>query len=159
MNKVITFLQIPSQSILLEGFSGFHYVDCFAIDYPGSESIDANVTRLFATPSWTDLLMVVRDKLVGVFGLKTDKKNEHHIAQRYEVGERAVMFSVIARNENEIVMGENDKHLNFRTSVLKANGRVYSMTAIKYNNFFGRFYFFFVKPFHTLIHYCPLKIN
>lgn len=151
MKKVLSFPQPPSSSIVLNGFVGFHYVDCFAVEYRGQESVDVIATRMFSTPSWADSLMVVRDKLVGCLGLKTDDKSQHHVAERYEVGEKAVMFTVIARNEMEIVMAEDDKHLNFRTSMLLHQGKIYSITVVRYNNFFGRFYFFFVKPFHAMI--------
>lgn len=143
--------KLPQSSIILKGFEGFHYVDCFGVEYRGAESIDALLTKMFTMPSWADFLLFVRDKVVAVFGLKTDKKDEHHIALRYEVGDKAVMFTVIARNEKEIVMAEDDKHLNFRTSMMLDGNTIYSITTVRYNNFFGRFYFFFVKPFHGMI--------
>lgn len=155
--KVIKYSNLPQTTMLLDDFEPYHYVDCFAVAYHGTASIDNIVTRMFSTPSWADSLMLLRDKLVGILGLKTDKKDEHHIAQRYDAGDKAVMFTVIARNEKEIVMAEDDKHLNFRTSMLLHEGKVYSMTAVRYNNFFGRFYFFFVKPVHGVIIKSGLK--
>lgn len=147
----------PPDSLLTEGFGKFDYVDCFAVEYEGTASIDTIVTRMFSMPSWGDVLMSIRDKAVGIFGLKTDNKALHQMAEYYEIGQRAVMFTVIARNENELVMAEDDMHLNFRTSMLKDGKYIYSMTAVKYNNFFGKFYFFFVKPFHALIIRSGLK--
>ena len=61
-------------------------------------------------------------------------------------------------------MAENDKHLNFRTSIMienvkdKNSIRLYLSTIVQYNNFWGRFYFMFVKPFHQLICKTMLKI-
>lgn len=156
-SKSIIRKKLPQESIILDGFTCVHYVDCFAVEYSETKSIDEIVTKFFGSPSWVDGLMFVRDKLVGVFGLKTDNKEEHHIATYYEVGQKAVMFTVIARSENEIVMAEDDMHLSFRTSMLKDDRYIYSMTAVRYNNFFGRFYFFFVKPFHRLIVESGLK--
>jgi len=60
-------------------------------------------------PKWTLILFKLRNRIVGIFGLKTDKNTE----------KTDTFFSVIEKNENEIVMGEVDKHLNFRLSILK----------------------------------------
>jgi hypothetical protein len=56
-------------------------------------------------------------------------------------------------------MGEDDKHLNFRASVLKdkTNGTVSLTTVVHYNNLWGRVYFFPVKPFHKIIMKALLK--
>ena len=53
-------------------------------------------------------------------------------------------------------MGENDKHLNFKVSILleklEANNKSITIsTIVVFNNWFGKLYFFPVKPFHKLI--------
>ena len=52
-------------------------------------------------------------------------------------------------------MAENDKHLNFRTSVLidrkEPLSHIYLTTIVKFNNIWGRLYFIPVKPFHRII--------
>jgi hypothetical protein len=50
-------------------------------------------------------------------------------------------------------MGEDDKHLNFRASILhdKAEGTIYLTTLVHFNNVWGRLYFLPVKPFHKII--------
>ena len=65
------------------------------------------------------------------------------------------MFS---KTENEVVLGEDDKHLNFRVSLfLKQQTQEPSKkdltvsTTVHYNNWFGRLYFLPVRPFHKLI--------
>ncbi len=77
----------------------------------------------------------------------------------YPVGSRAPYFSVVARNEREIVTGEQDKHLDFRTSLLAdlAGPHLYCITAVRFHNRWGRLYFFFVKPFHRAIIRAMLK--
>jgi hypothetical protein len=82
-------------------------------------------------------------------GGKEPKKSQ------YEVGDKTDIFTISARDDNEIVMAEEDKHLNFRASVSVVRRddycEAYLTTIVHYNNFFGRFYFFFVKPFHQQI--------
>ncbi|HJV20387.1 MAG TPA: DUF2867 domain-containing protein, partial [Sediminibacterium sp.] len=55
-------------------------------------------------------------------------------------------------------LGEDDKHLNFRVSLLInrqsdycENKKIIISTTVKFNNWFGRLYFLLVRPFHKLI--------
>ncbi len=64
-------------------------------------------------------------------------------------------FTVLDRNENEIVMGMDDVHLSFRVSVLKkkreqGNG-VFLTSIVKFHNTAGKVYFSTIKPFHQAI--------
>lgn len=71
-------------------------------------------------------------------------------------GEQIGLFKVVDKTNNEIVLGEDDKHLDFRISFfideISCNEFKITLTAlVKFNNKFGRLYFVFVKPFHKLI--------
>ena len=50
-------------------------------------------------------------------------------------------------------MGEDDKHLNFRTSIMidKSKSTISLITLVHFNNVWGKLYFLPVKPFHRLI--------
>ena len=93
------------------------------------------------------------------FGVKGgDLQNQQAPLSPYKPGDKAVIFTVISRNEEEIVTGEPDKHLDFWTSIrwekpsgMGKPGYVYSSTLVHYNNPWGKLYFFPVKPFHQLI--------
>ena len=81
-----------------------------------------------------------------------------------EPGERLGMFKLYGKTENELILGEEDKHLKFRVSILTDDeiahkNRQYLMitTAVEFTNLFGRIYFFPVKPFHQLIVRTTLK--
>ena len=99
--------------------------------------------------------MKIRDQFVGIFGLATGSKENTNIDSFYPIGSKAVYFTVLDRNENEIVMAENDKHLNFRTSVFidrhDITSTIYFSTVVSFNNIWGKLYFVPVKPFHRLI--------
>lgn len=105
--------------------------------------------------------MKIRNCIVGLFGLKAGNKQEANVADHYSTGSKAVYFTVTDRNDCEIIMAENDKHLNFRASVLiNRNGtdsKIYLTTIVRYNNFLGRLYFMSVKPFHSIIMKSILK--
>jgi hypothetical protein len=64
-----------------------------------------------------------------------------------------MIFTVSARNGNEIVMEEDDKHLTFGTSVLidREQSEIYLTTVVKYHNWGGRLYFIPVKPVHRML--------
>jgi hypothetical protein len=152
---------IPACSIILKGFENPDYYDVYSIRKQTEESVDEIATKIFSTSGWTDSLMKMRDSLVGILGLRTAKDVKINKSTRYELGIRAVLFTVVDRNEDEIVMGENDKHLNFRTSVYiernSADTQIYLSTLVKFNNIWGKLYFLPVKPFHRLIIKSSLK--
>ncbi len=106
------------------------------------------------------MLFTLRNKMVSIFGLKTsnDSYNRQEILTNFnfEPNERIGLFKVFNKTENELVVGENDKHLDFRISLLKVSNdvkkkKIIITTTVNYNNWFGKLYFLPVKPFHKLI--------
>jgi hypothetical protein len=118
--------------------------DIYRIVKPTSDSAEEIAIKIFKLPNWTNLLMSIRNSIAGLLGLKSNKETRE---------EQTTYFAIIEKSENEIVMGENDKHFNFRVSILidRANSFIYLTTLVHFNNFFGRVYFFPVKPFHKII--------
>ena len=120
---------------------------------------------LSSAPKWTESLFVLRNKLVSVFGLKTSSKpvNKANILANFqcETGERIGLFKVFGKTGNEVILGEDDKHLNFRVSILYspcASGKEVTIsTTVKFNNWLGRLYFLPVRPIHKLIAPAMLK--
>lgn len=154
MNPVTVLNQIPEKSIISKDFGKIHYSDSYKIQVTSNETVDAITTKIFSVPQWVKGLLKFRNSIVKVFGLKTDSKTEKP-SPYYPIGSKAILFTVTDRNEFEIVMAENDKHLNFRTSVMiEKVGEitlVYLTTIVKFNNSLGRLYFLPVKPFHKLM--------
>lgn len=156
MRKVIKLDHIPEKSQISNGFGKIDYCDTYKIQITSNDNtIDKITTDIFKIPKWVDNLLKLRNFIVKGIGLKTDATKDIIFAPHYSIGSKAVYFTVLDRNENEIVMAENDKHLNFRTSVMvdknTANSTVYLSTIVQFNNFFGWQYFFLVKPFHRII--------
>ena len=63
---------------------------------------------------------------------------------------------VSERNEEEIILSKNDKHLNFHVGIYCSRpegGRQDASvtTIVKFNNFFGRLYFMGIWIFHKLL--------
>lgn len=148
MSKVVRLDAVPENSIIANGFETIDYVDSFIVNM----SVDKITTEVFNSPKWVDRLMLFRNFLVRIVGLRTNYKIGHQ-ADYYPIGSIIMGFTVLDRTDNEIVMGEDDKHLIFRVSVLvdKDVSNIYVTTIVHYHNWLGRFYFFFVKPFHRVI--------
>jgi hypothetical protein len=152
MNKVVRLKEIPSKSIILEGFERVDYFDSYRITKSTHLSVDKIATEIFRMSGIVAILMKVRDRIVRLFGLAASG-NEALEQDYYPVGSKLMIFTVSARNGNEIVMEEDDKHLKFRTSVLvdREKSEVYLTTVVKYNHWGGRLYFIPVKPFHKML--------
>lgn len=160
MTTITKRTEIPETSFLKKEENSFHYIDSFQGIIPPTGQTDlARILNLFLFdgPSWADHLLTLRDKLVGIFGLKTSEKVSNDQKQvnitKCEPGEQLGIFKLYARTENEFVLGEDDKHLNVRVSLLlESSERKLSITTcVIFNNFFGRLYFIPVKPVHRQI--------
>jgi len=156
MPKVYKYHIPPENSLIYKDFGRIDYCDSYHIVKSTDETIDNITTEVFRIPNWVDLLIRIRNSLVRLFGLKTGNEKNFTESINYSIGEKAgSYFAVIDRSENEIVMGQNDKHLNFRVSVMKKKCEqdcsIYLTTIVKFNNIWGRMYFLPVKPFHQII--------
>lgn len=155
MPKVYKYHVSPEQSLINKDFGRIDYCDSYQIVKSTDETIDNLTTEIFRIPKWVDFLIRIRGSLVRLFGLKTGKKKDVAESYYYPIGTKAGYFTVIDRSENEIVMAENDKHLNFRTAVMKRKSEqdcsIYLTTIVRFNNIWGKIYFLPVKPFHQII--------
>jgi len=149
--KTVTKLKtIPENSVIARGFDKIDYCDTYRVVKATNDTAEKIANELLKLPGWVKWLMNIRDAVVWIFGLKTGKKI---------LEGQTTIFPIIEQNEKEIVMGENDKHLDFRASVLvdRENSFIYLTTIVRFNNIFGRLYFLPVKPFHKIIVQSCLK--
>ncbi|WP_162426100.1 DUF2867 domain-containing protein [Pontibacter pudoricolor] len=164
--------RIPDKSILKKDSESFDYIDSyqrFFLDKEGMiDSTKIGVLFFSGKSKVADALFAIRNKVVGLFGLKSSGQPSDR-QQRLdkftcEPGQQLGLFKVFEKTENEVVLGEDDKHLNFRVSLLldrllddTAKRSLTITTTVKFNNLFGRVYFLFVRPFHQLIVPAMLK--
>lgn len=157
-------VNLPSTSALLN--TNYNYTDSYQeiyLDKNGTvTSKDIGKAFFTSAPKWSEQLFVLRNKIVAVFGLKTSKKpiNRKQQLENFncEPNEKLGLFTVYSKTENEVILGEDDKHLNFRISLLKENiegsdieKKLTISTTVKFHNWFGKLYFIPVKPFHKII--------
>lgn len=159
---------LPNLSLLKNSKKPFDYIDSFNAELPLTKpfiTID-EVAKAFFTgsPAWVSSLFALRNKLVGALGLKTSgNQNRAEVLSNFscEVGDKLGLFRVFEKSDYEIIMGEDDSHLNFRVSLLLevkgAQQILVISTGVQFNNVWGKLYFLPVKPFHKLV--VPSMIN
>ncbi len=108
-------------------------------------------------PLWMKIALIVRNRVAVYCGLDAPRAAEilHPVRKSsYSVGDKIGPWPIFSLTPTELVAGHNDRHLDFRLSVLKlvvdgANASVVISTVCTTHNVFGKLYLFFVIPFHT----------
>lgn len=118
-------------------------------------TLDLAARRAFDTsPKWIEVLLIFRNILVKPFGLRgtSDEVKRLRALPKKEV---FGFFPVISRNDNEIILGFDDSHLDFRIRVyfqqMGDQKGMCAATIVKTHNLFGRIYMFVIKPFHRVV--------
>ena len=104
------------------------------------------------TPRWINSLFTLRNKIVGLFGLKTEIPDDYN--EQFKVGGYVKFFKIFSISDNEVVLGADDSHLNFRALIKNDNSgsnNIKVITLVEYNNFKGKMYMKIIKPFHRQI--------
>lgn len=162
----ITKTEIPKGSLLNTNNITYDYIDSFQGKFIDNlqtiGTTEVGKSFFSSAPKWIDGLFAFRNKLVGLFGLKTSGK----ITDRqkmldnftFEKGKQIGLFKIYDKTADEIILGEDDKHLDFRVSLFidkenqsTTDKKLIISTTVKFNNWFGRLYFLPVRPFHRLI--------
>lgn len=135
------------------------FADAYEISVPARHlSPEQSFHMLMSSmPDWFRNLFKLRNKLVRPFGLIAPTANELDSMapkQAYELGERIGVFEFYGRTDDEVITGADDKHLDFRLSVLRRNegkmDRVTVTTLVQRHNLAGRLYLRSILPFHEL---------
>jgi hypothetical protein len=149
---------IPAQSAVVAVYDAMDLADAFAVRLPLGTSGDPEVLGRFLLaqqPSWIGWLTNVRDAIVAGFGLKTAR----HLATLGGAdADRLGIFKIYRRSGTEIVLGEDDRHLDFRLSVLRTpdasptlGGELTVSTVVHCHNLPGRVYIAVIAPFHRQV--------
>ncbi len=109
------------------------------------------------TPRWMKALLIARNAIARCFGLETPTAAEilkPAMRASYGVGDKIGPWPIFFIADNEIVAGRNNKHLDFRLSVLRTtDGDAESVavsTVCSVHNLAGKIYLFFIVPFHRI---------
>lgn len=130
-----------------------NWADAYEIDIADRRLTALEAARLSIgrIPPWARRLMALRNALAGLVGLKTG--SEPALSGE---AERIGMFPVLKASQDEVLLGLDDWHLDFRLVVEVAEAgetgtRIRVTTLVERKNLFGRLYIGVVTPFHRLI--------
>jgi hypothetical protein len=152
---------VPPASRAAGCYALTNLADAFAVRLPDDASADPEQLArfLFAQqPGWIHALLRLRDALVAGFGLKTSAALQRNAAgpnRAQHIG----IFRVYERHPHEVLLGEDDKHLDCRVSVLderqtaggRTQRRLVVATVVHCHNLLGRSYLALIAPFHRRV--------
>lgn len=133
-------VDLPAHSQLHSRKSANDFLDCYSVESNLRPRRAAEIITEF--PSWANFLLQIRRVVTTPFGLSNDGP---------EASDKIGLFPVESETEDELIAGFNDKHLNFRVSVMSQDGRVLLATWVHPHNIGGRIYLKAIMPFHILI--------
>ena len=151
---------LPAGSRLTATLRRIDFIDAYevALAHAGTSPLNAYAAIFGNEPAWARWLMKLRGKIVSLFRLAHDFDNGRTLdgdTAGVVPGMRVGPFTVRSVEPDELIVGDDDRHLDFRISVFRSerNGAsfVTVSTAVEIHNFLGEGYMFVVKPFHRLI--------
>ncbi|PZQ67228.1 MAG: DUF2867 domain-containing protein [Variovorax paradoxus] len=134
-------IPLPADVRVASRYPGAFLADAFAIALPAGHPADVRelAERALARQApWVERLMGLRDAIVAPFGLKTAKALR---ADRPEGRARP----------DEVVLGEDDAHLDFRLSLRRSADQLVAVTVVHCHNLLGRSYIRLIAPFHRVV--------
>lgn len=128
------------------------FSDRYSIEVSG-RNLDARTAAeyvILRRPAWIGWLMALRNLMVRPFGLKAGPTDIP--SSREQIG----FFPLIDESPSTIVLGLDDRHLDFRLLIEVrelGDGRqsVSATTLVATHNLLGRAYLAIVMPFHRII--------
>lgn len=158
--KKLCKVAIPVDSTIYK-YLPMDYIDAYACKIAESEIIDSAEVMIDLwtdAPKWVNALFKLRNVLIRPFGLKTD--NNHRKTEelkqmiRSGKGNNGLMF-VESRTLKETVLILKDDHLDaYMSTIVEGDEtcqQVIIVTLVRYHKLLGKFYFFFVRPFHKMV--------
>ena len=147
---------VPSDSVLAPRYVGADLLDAFAINLPAgaNDDLEALARAGFERPAgWIRALTRVRDAVMATVGVKSSRAIGAAAAAR---GPVIGYFPLLSKSAEELVVGEDDRHLDFRVGILlragAAGGReLVVVTVVHCHNLLGRMYLAVITPFHRVI--------
>ena len=149
---------VPSDSALSRDLirsAWFHDSYRVPLVRPGLSIVDIFFALFGHTPRWMKALLITRNTIARWCGLEAPTAAEiltPTVRGSYSVGDKIGPWPIFFISDHEIVAGRNNKHLDFRLSVLRVRDggaeSVVVSTVCSVHNLSGKIYLFFIVPFH-----------
>lgn len=144
----------PPESVVASWYENASLLDSYSIDLSASEhsSMRGLATQtLDNPPAWQKALIALRDAIVTPFGIKTSDA----VRAAQDGRERLGFFPVHWEGKDEIVLGTDDRHLDFRLSLLRRTSPtgklLIATTVVHTHDAVGFTYLHAIRPFHHLV--------
>jgi Protein of unknown function (DUF2867) len=152
----VVAVRVPADSAVAHAYASTDLADAYSIRLPANSIVDPELLARFILSHqarWVERLIAVRDALVRRLGIKTAADLRRMSDGRIE------FFKIYSRSAREIILGEDDSHLDFRLSVMRTTeasaegGRVHLVlsTVVHCHNRIGRAYIRLIAPFHRMV--------
>lgn len=148
-------VDLPPKAAIAPLYPGSDLADAYSVALPNGRAASMEMESLArillgSQPGWAQSLMVLRDAIVARFGIKTAQQLSNG------AGGRIGIFRIYGVTPDEIIVGEDDSHLDFRLSMLRSKdggpyGSITLTSAVHCHNRVGRAYIMLIRPFHKLI--------
>lgn len=148
---------VPSHAAIAGHLRGADFHDCYTTDLAPTPltALELYLRVVATTPGWVNAAMALRNRVVRLAGLKDlgllGDIDPHKPIAGYQVGDRVDIFTIRHISEQEVILGDSDKHLDVHLSVCKLPGKVAVSTVVHTKNALGRLYMLFVAPAHRRI--------
>lgn len=157
---------LPPDSQISSQLNNAYFHDSWSIvlGQPHLNVFEQLIKMFQHTPHWIEWSMNMRNKITSKIGLKDlgnfKKIDSNKKENEYVAGDRIGIFTLRQRTENELVIGDDDKHLNVTLSVYKnEKTQVLTITTVVHlKNWLGRLYMVPVIPAHRKIVPATLQI-
>ena len=116
---------------------GYQFADAYKVQaIHGVNAIESTRMAFAHMPLWMRSLMGMRNRLGRLVGLKPAPKGG---------------FPVVRESSDQVILGFDDKHLDFRVVVGVGGGFATVTTIVRWHNGWGRAYLAAIMPFHRAI--------
>jgi hypothetical protein len=133
-------------------FTKIDFIDTFSTTNHSS-NIEEITTLIFnTTPKWINSLFALRNRIAGLFGYGIELPRDYN--ENFKVGEYIKFFKIYSISDNEVILGADDSHLNFRVLIIddkSSSHNIKVITIVEFNNLKGKIYMSVINPFHKLI--------
>lgn len=161
--------QVPMGTAIYATLPGADFFDAYTVadPQPSTSALQTWLEVVARTPRWTEQLLALRNTLVRLVGLKGVGQLRDMYrpasgacpadARSYRVGDQVGIFVIRHLSETEVVMGQDDKHLDVQVALTKHHGEgsapaaVVLTTVVHIHNTLGHVYMAVITPFHRRI--------
>lgn len=167
-NTAVHETEVPAGTAIHARLPGADFLDAYTVadPQPGASALQTWLDMVARTPRWTQLLMALRNRLVRLVGLQgAGQLNDVHPpasgaspddAASYRVGDRVGIFQIRHLSATEVVMGQDDRHLDVQVSLVRqapigGAATVVVSTVVHIHNTLGHGYMALITPFHRRI--------